>query len=155
MNYLIKKSDGSIVEKFHNGVSKIQLPGMTGTDAVHVAGDKWPMDLGDYLLIRATINEPALGADQKCGPTDTIVDVVAQTVTVNKPAIDMTAQEIADRDHANDLSELSMSVAKMAFIQTELIDKLLAQGTIQLTDFTAPVRQIFQDVKEIVDRAKP
>ena len=54
-----------------------------------------------------------------------------------------------------DITELKKSVEKIAFIQTELIEELLAKGTIKAADFTPPVRQIYQTIKTIVDRAKP
>lgn len=54
-----------------------------------------------------------------------------------------------------DITELRSSVDKLAFILTELCVKLLAQGTIQVDDFTPKVKAIFLDIKAIVDRAKP
>jgi len=99
MDYLIKKSDSSIIEIFPGGAVKIKLPEMTGTDAIHV-GDKRPMELGDYLLIKATVIDEPIGTDQKRGPTDTIVDVDAQTVSITHTAVNLTAQELWDRDIA-------------------------------------------------------
>lgn len=152
MDILIKKSDGSEVQRWEAPPGRVRIPAEKLT--VDPGDTPRPMDIGpNHFLATATIVEPALGADQKRGPET--MDVVGQDVTLNRPAVDMTAQEIADRDQNNDISELSRSVAKIAFIQTELIDKLLSQGTISANDFTAPVKQIFQDVKAIVDRAKP
>ena len=114
-----------------------------------------PAKSAEYFLAEGTLVEPPLGVDQKRGATTVDVDTGAQTVTINKPAVDMTTQEIEDRDQNNDINELSRAVVNLAFIQTELIDKLLEQGTVSAADFTAPVRQIYQDIKIIVDRAKP
>lgn len=97
MDYLIKKSDSSVVEVFHGGATKVQLPGMTGTDAIHAGGTppKRPMDLGYYLLIKATeVNEPVDAATQKRGPTTEAVDVVAQTVTVTRTTVAKTAADM-------------------------------------------------------------
>jgi len=154
MDYLIKKSDASIIEIFPGGASKIQLPGMTGTDAVHCGGDKRPLDLGDYLLIRATVIEEPVGANQKRGDTIEDVDVVAQTVTVTRPAVDMTAQEIADRDIADDISALRNAGKDMALVLTEFVDWALANTSMTANDFTPNVRQAYQNIKAIADRVK-
>jgi hypothetical protein len=152
MEVLIKTATGDVVQRWGAPPGRIHIPAEKLT--IDPGDDPRPMDVGDnHFLATAVVIEPPLGADQKRGPET--VDVVGQAVTLNRPAVDLNAQEIADRDQNADIAELSRSVDKLAFIQTELIDKLLAQGTIQADDFTAPVKQIFLDVKTIVDRAKP
>ena len=76
---------------------------------------------------------------------------VTSTYTVRQK----TAEELAAYQHAQDVSTIKTSVDKLAYILTELVKKLLEQETILPTDFTAPVIQFFQDLKFIVDRAKP
>lgn len=93
MDYLIKKSDGSVVETHQNAV-KIKLPEMTGSDAIHV-GDKRPLDLGDYLLIKASeVGPPIIPANKKSGPDEVTVNVQAKTVVVRKTLVDKTAEDI-------------------------------------------------------------
>ncbi len=152
MDYLIKKSDSATVN-LGGTVGKIKLPEQTGGDVTFV-GDKRPLDLGDYILVQADITTEPLGIDQKRGPTDEIVDVGAQTVTVTHTAIDMTAQEIADRDLANDIGELRSGGKDIALVLIELIDYLLANTNMSATDFTPDVRQAYQDIKVIADRVK-
>lgn len=103
MDYLIDKSDSSVVEMFSGGATKIQLPGMIGKDAIHVGGapPKRPMDLGDYLLIKATeVDEPIDTATQKRGPTTTIVNVPAQTVIVTRTTVAKNATDLLNDVYA-------------------------------------------------------
>lgn len=62
--------------------------------------------------------------------------------------------EIDDRALANDIQKIIGAVKDIAFIQIELVDKLIQQGTIIATDFTPAVKQAYQDLKTIVDRIK-
>ena len=61
-------------------------------------GDKRPVDLGEYVLVKATEIDEPVGAGQKRGAD--VVVVSGETVTVTRTAIAMTAQEIWDRDIA-------------------------------------------------------
>jgi len=92
MDYLIKKSDSSIIEKWSNTVGKITLPEQTGGDVVFT-GDKRPLDLGDYILVKAKEVDEALDATKKRGETEVVVD--GETVTVTKKAVAKSAAEIA------------------------------------------------------------
>ena len=92
MDYLIKKSDSSIVQKWGQTIGKITLPEQTGGDVVFT-GDKRPLDLGDYLLVKAKEVEEALDATKKHGDTTEVVD--GDTVTVTKPAVAKSAAEMA------------------------------------------------------------
>ena len=92
MDYLIKKSDSSIIEKWSNTVGKITLPEQTGGDVVFT-GDKRPLDLGDYILVKAKEVDETLDATKKRGETEVVVD--GETVTVTKKAVAKSAAEIA------------------------------------------------------------
>ena len=72
------------------------------------------------------------------------------TVTEVMPIAEWDASQAVNSDE----SLLLNKILKLAFIQVELIDQLLAQGTIQATDFTVAVRQEFQAIKAAVDRLK-
>jgi hypothetical protein len=97
MEYLIKISTGEEKARWRNEQSKIVIP--NSSDVIFCHGVARPFDVGDdHFLAEATVNKPTLGPDQKRGPEDVVIDVGAQTVTVNKPAIDLTAQELSDRD---------------------------------------------------------
>jgi hypothetical protein len=92
MDYLIKKSDSSVVEKWNTTVGKITLPEQTGGDVVFT-GDKRPLDLGDYMLIKAKEIDEPLDATKKRGETEVVVD--GDTVTVTNPAVAKSAAEMA------------------------------------------------------------
>jgi hypothetical protein len=92
MDYLIKKSDSSIIEKWNTTVGKITLPNQTGGDVVFT-GDKRPLDLGDYILVKAKEVDETLDATKKRGETEVVVD--GETVTVTKKAVAKSAAEIA------------------------------------------------------------
>jgi len=92
MDYLIKISDGSIVQEWGGTASKVKLPEQTDGDVTFV-GDKRPVDLGDYLLVKAKeVNEP-LDATKKRG--ETTVEVDGDTVTVTRTAVAKTEAELA------------------------------------------------------------
>jgi len=92
MDYLIKKSDSSIVEKWSNTVKKLKLPEQTGGDVVFT-GDKRPVDLGDYLLVKAKEVNESLDDTKKRG--ETTVEVDGDTVTVTRTAVAKTEAELA------------------------------------------------------------
>ena len=151
MDILIRKSDSTEINRWGVAPDKVSMPG-TG-DVVFCKGEPRPLDIGpDHFLATATVNEPALGPDQKRGQET--VDVVGQSVTIDRPAVNMTAQEIADRDQNNDEGTLRNGGLKLAHVLVELVTKLLANGTIQVTDFTPETKQMYQDVKAISDRLK-
>ena len=92
MDYLIKKSDKSVVQKWGGTATKVQLPEQTGGDVVFT-GDKRPVDLGDYILVEAKeVNEP-LDDTKKRGPTTE--KVTKKTVTVTRTAVAKTEAELA------------------------------------------------------------
>ena len=92
MDYLIKKSDSSIAQQWNGTASKLKLPNQTGGDVVFT-GDKRPLDLGDYILVKAKEVDEALDATKKRGETEVVVD--GDTVTVTKKAVDKSAAEVA------------------------------------------------------------
>ena len=92
MDYLIKKSDSSIAQQWNGTASKLKLPEQTGGDVVFT-GDKRPLDLGDYILVKAKEVDEALDATKKRGETEVVVD--GDTVTVTKKAIAKSTAEIA------------------------------------------------------------
>lgn len=93
MDYLIKKSDKT-AESLGGTVGKIKLPSQSGGDVIFV-GDERPLDLGDYVLVKATeLADPLDPATQKRGPTTEAVDVVAQTVTLTRTTVAKTVQEL-------------------------------------------------------------
>lgn len=157
MDILIKTSDGSERQRWDGDsldLGKVLIPG-TKADYIYIdAGIPRPVDVGpDHFLTTATVIEPTLGPDQNRVP-ETVV-VVGQTVTVNRPAVDMTVQEIADRDRNNDESALQSDVLKLAHINVELVTMLIANGTISGPDFSAKTERFYQDVKAIADRLNP
>jgi hypothetical protein len=91
MDYLIKKSDGTAVSQ-GGTISKIKLPEQTGGDVVFT-GDKRPLDLGDYVLVKAKEVDEAVSATKKRGETEVVVD--GETVTVTKKAVAKSEAEIA------------------------------------------------------------
>ena len=92
MDYLIKKSDSSIIQKWNTTVGRVKLPEQSGGDVVFT-GDKRPLDLGDYFLIKAEEVEEELGDTKKRGETKVVVD--GNTVTVTKQAVALSDVEIA------------------------------------------------------------
>ena len=91
MDYLITKADGTAVSQ-GGTIAKIKLPEQTGGDVVFT-GDKRPLDLGDYILVKAKEIDEALDATKKRGETEVVVD--GNTVTVTKKALVKSAAEIA------------------------------------------------------------
>ncbi len=115
MDYLIKKSDSSIVQKWNHTVGKITLPEQTGGDVVFT-GDKRPLDLGDYLLVKAKEVDEDLDATKKHGETTEVVD--GDTVTVTKPAVAKSAAEIAQEK----IYELEAAVTQRRLRDAHLTD---------------------------------
>ncbi|RKZ67306.1 MAG: hypothetical protein DRQ48_09900 [Gammaproteobacteria bacterium] len=66
----------------------------------------------------------------------------------------LSAQNTIDQAIEADKRDVINRLLQIAYIQVELIDQLLAQSTIQSTDFTTPIRQEFADLKVIVERLK-
>ena len=91
MDFLYKKSDGT-AQNLGNMVDKVQLPEMTGGDVIFV-GDERPLDLGDYVLVKATEVTEEVTWGKKRGDTVTTIDTDNETVTVTHTAIDSTADE--------------------------------------------------------------
>ena len=115
MDYLIKKSDNSIVEGYGGTIAKVKLPNQTGGDVVFT-GDKRPLDLGDYVLVKAkAVNEP-LDATKKRGETEVVVD--GETVTVTKKAIAKSTAEIVQEK----ISELEVAVTPRRLREAHLTD---------------------------------
>ena len=91
MDYLIKKSDGTAVSQ-GGTIAKIKLPEQPGGDVVFT-GDKRPLDLGDYVLVKAKEVDEEVSATKKRGETEVVVD--GETVTVTKKAVAKREAEIA------------------------------------------------------------
>ena len=153
MFVLVKKSDKSIIKRWTKLPGKIGIPNVGDV----VFAPSAPMDIGSsHVLRKATVIDPSFdpATQVRDGPTYDVADVTFDT-TKTYTIRAKTAQELADDQQNSDISNLQNSIEKLAFIQIELIDQLLTQGTIQNTDFTAGVRTLFQNIKTIVDRAKP
>jgi hypothetical protein len=94
MEILIETATSNEAKRWGSNPGKVPIPGTTD---VVFCGDVRPVDIGpDHFLATATVSEPALGPDQKRGAET--VDVVGQAVTVNRPAVDMTQDELNARD---------------------------------------------------------
>jgi hypothetical protein len=79
----------------------------------------------------------------------------AESVTGTYSVRDKSAQELAAEEAQENKGAISqMSSAKAMWLLIEVIDKLLAQGTIQASDFTPGVKQAYQDLKAKVDSVK-
>jgi len=89
MDYLLKKSDGSTTD-LGGTVSRLQLPDSTDTI---FPGDKRPVDLGDYVLVKATEVTQEVTSGKKRGDTTVVGDKDKQTVTVTYPAVDQSDAE--------------------------------------------------------------
>ena len=89
MDFLLKKSDGSTTN-LGGTVSRLQLPDSTDTI---FPGDKRPVDLGDYVLVKATEVTEEVTSGKKRGDTTVSGDKDKETVTVTHTAIDQTDVE--------------------------------------------------------------
>jgi hypothetical protein len=152
MDILIEVATDSEVKRWNSPPDRVNVPN-TG-DVIYCDTLARPFDVGPaHFLATASIIEPSLGADQKRGAES--VAVAGRVVTITRPAINLTAQEIADRDLANDQTKLQVAGLKLAHIAVELVTELIANGTIAATDFSAETRQMYQDIKTITDRLNP
>ena len=89
MDYLLKKSDGSVTN-LGGTVSRLQLPDSTDTI---FPGDTRPVDLGDYVLVKATEVTQEVTSGKKRGDTTVAGDKDKETVTVTYTAVDQTDAE--------------------------------------------------------------
>ena len=93
MDYLLKKSDGTAT-KLGGTVGRVEIPDTT--DIVYT-GDQRPLDLGNYVLVKATEVTQEVTSGKKRGDTTTTIDTDKQTVTVTYTAVDQTdAEQWAD-----------------------------------------------------------
>jgi len=91
MDYLLKKSDGSTTD-LGGTVSRLQLPDSADTI---FPGDTRPVDLGDYVLVKATEVTEEVTSGKKRGDTTVAGDKDKETVTVTYTAVDFTTAEKA------------------------------------------------------------
>tara|TARA_R100000315_G_scaffold59862_1_gene35989 strand:+ start:116 stop:556 length:441 start_codon:yes stop_codon:yes gene_type:complete len=89
MDYLLKKSDGSATW-LGQSISRLQLPDSTDTI---FPGDTRPVDLGDYVLVKATEVTEEVTSGKKRGDTTVVGDKDKETVTVTYTAVDQTDSE--------------------------------------------------------------
>jgi len=89
MDYLLKKSDGSVTN-LGGTVSRLQLPDSTDTI---FPGDTRPVDLSDYVLVKATEVTQEVTSGKKRGDTTVAGDKDKETVTVTYTAVDQTDAE--------------------------------------------------------------
>lgn len=156
MDILIETATGNEVQRWGGVARKVLIPGTNSYLGVYGDPPKRPMNIGSGHFLATVVDNtspPYDSATYKLGSE--VKDVTGRVVTLTRSVVALTVQELADKQQNTDIAELSMSVDKLAFIQTELIDKLLSQGTIKTSDFTPKVKAIFLDIKAIVDRAKP
>ena len=90
MDYLLKKSDGSVVKLSGGAVSRLQLPDSTDTI---FPGDTRPVDLGDYVLVKATEVTQEVTSGKKRGDTTVAGDKDKETVTITYTVVDQTDAE--------------------------------------------------------------
>jgi len=94
MDILIETATGNEVQRWGGKPSRIRIKAEKIT--CDPGDDARPMPIGpNHFLATATVVEPPLGPNQRRGP-ETVV-VVGQTVTVTRPAVDMTQDEINAR----------------------------------------------------------
>ena len=89
MDYLLKKSDGTAT-KLGGTVGRVEIPDTT--DIVYT-GDQRPLDLGNYVLVKATEVTQEVTSGKKRGDTTTTIDKDKETVTVTYTAVDQTDEE--------------------------------------------------------------
>lgn len=152
---LIRKSDKSVVRHWRTPPARIDHPDKPG-GALCMGTPSTPLDLGGYIYDEATVEgfEPFDPATQKrSGPVFTVDDLL--TVTATYTVTDKTAEELAAEKVQDDKGVISqMATAKAMWLLVELIDNLLAQGTISASDFSAEVKQAYLDLKAKVDSVK-
>tara|TARA_R100000995_G_C3415034_1_gene91144 strand:+ start:216 stop:626 length:411 start_codon:yes stop_codon:yes gene_type:complete len=93
MDYLLKKSDGSTTD-LGGTVTRLQLPEQTGGDVVF-PGNQRPVDLGNYVLVKAIEVTEEVTSGKKRGDTTVAGDKDKETVTVTYTAVDFTTAEKA------------------------------------------------------------
>ena len=89
MDYLLKKSDGTATS-LNGTVTRLQLPDQTDTI---FPGDQRPIDLGDYVLVKATEVTQEVTSGKKRGSTTVAGDKDKETVTVTYTAVNQTTAE--------------------------------------------------------------
>lgn len=89
MDYLLKKSDGSATW-LGESISRLQLPDSTDTI---FPGDTRPVDLGDYVLVKAIEVTEEVTSGKKRGDTTVAGDKDKETVTVTHTAVDQSDDE--------------------------------------------------------------
>ena len=89
MDFLLKKSDGSTTD-LKGTVTRLQLPDSTDTI---FPGDTRPVDLGDYVLVKAIEVTQEVTSGKKRGDTTVSGDKDKETVTVTHTAVDQTDVE--------------------------------------------------------------
>lgn len=111
--------------------------------------------VNDVPMWRDYINSPNPAFDPA---TEKLVDnprIITDTdVTDSRSKVALTQQEIDDNQEENDIAVLKDAGRDIAVVLVELVDQLLADNTIQVTDFTPAVKQNYLDVKAIADRVK-
>lgn len=110
--------------------------------------------MAEYDVYPIQDTPPTLAVNEEIVSTDLSFD--GSTVTKNYTVAETMTMAEWDALQATQADEgmLLNKILKLAFIQTELIDQLLADGTISATDFTPAVRQEYLDIKAAVDRLK-
>ena len=93
MDYLFRKSDSS-ANSLGKTVGRVTLPEMQGGDVIFT-GNKRPLDLGKYVLVKAIEVTEKLTATKKRGPTTTTIDGDNQTVTLTYTAVALSTAEKA------------------------------------------------------------
>jgi hypothetical protein len=116
MDYLIKKSDSSIVQHWRGTIGKITLPEQIGGDVVFT-GDKRPLDLGDYILVEAIEVDEPLDATKKRGPTTE--KVTKKTVTITRTAVAKTGDELAQEEINRLEAEITSHHMRSAILKTD------------------------------------
>mgnify|MGYP003638270188 CR=1 FL=1 len=89
MDFLLKKSDGSTTD-LKGTVTRLQLPDSTDTI---FPGDTRPVDLGDYVLVKAIEVTEEVTSGKKRGDTTVAGDKDKETVTVTHTAVDQSDDE--------------------------------------------------------------
>ena len=89
MDYLLKKSDGTATS-LNGTVNRLQLPDQTDTI---FPGDQRPIDLGDYVLVKATEVTQEVTSGKKRGSTTVTTDKDKETVTLTYTAVAQTDAE--------------------------------------------------------------
>lgn len=127
-------------------------------NAIYISPDNMMIDMEvnseefgwQPITINLADNDPARHIIQIKQWLSSNLGVIADYVAPPPP----TQRELDEAAEARDVGTIRAAVEKLAFIQIEVIDKLLADGILAGSDFTPDVRQAYQDIKVIVDRIK-